>query len=73
MIMGSYPCCDGPPFLGAPERPGIFFAKEKCEHCGAAVWHKFSRLDPCSWKEEDFLKEFEVDHETMKITPKTEH
>lgn len=66
MIFGSYPCCDGSLTLSMPERTPAF-APEDCPHCGAKVWHVFSRLEPCTYTEEEFLKLYEIDHEQRKI------
>ena len=69
MMIGSYPCCDGELWIPMPDRtpsysPGV------CPHCGAKVWHRFSRLDPMTYTEEDFLRRFTVDVETTQITAK---
>lgn len=59
-IWGDYPCCGGDLCLSLPDNaPG--FAPEDCPHCGARVWHWFSRLNPESWTEADFLERYEVD------------
>lgn len=69
MILGEYPCCDEPLMIQVPDKTPSF-ASEKCPNCGATVWHKFSRLDPESWTEKEFLKNYDVDHDTKKITQK---
>lgn len=69
MILGSYPCCEGPLALDVPDMTPAF-SKERCPHCGAVVWHKFSRVDPCSWTEADFLSEYVVDDATHQIEPR---
>lgn len=72
MIFGSYPCCNEPLALALPSGKHKLpaYASETCPHCGATVWHKFSRWDPISWTEEDFLKEFEIDPETKMVKPR---
>lgn len=72
MIFGEYPCCGGALTLGLPKGKHKLpaYAKEECPHCGAIVWHKFSRWDPMSWTEEDFLAEFDIDEKTGMVTPK---
>jgi hypothetical protein len=69
MIFGDYPCCNAPLAIAMPERPGFF--RELCPACGTAVWHKMSRLDPQSWTEVDFLKEYRVDEVTNQVTELT--
>lgn len=69
MIFGEYPCCDGPLSLEVPDRSGVF-SREVCPHCGHAVWHWLSRIDPKSYLEEEFLDLYEVDHETRRVVPK---
>ncbi len=69
MIHGEYPCCNGAMALTMPDNaPG--FAKEDCPHCGAVIWHWFSRVDPMSYTEAGFLARFDVDDETRSITPR---
>jgi hypothetical protein len=65
MIMGEYPCCNGPLHLAVPD--GYGFAPEDCPHCGARVWHHFSRIVPETWMEADFLEKYEVIEETKEI------
>ena len=67
MMIGEYPCCDGPLMIALPDGELPKVAHDICEHCGAKVWHHFSRVDPKSWTDEDFLKEFEVDEEARSI------
>lgn len=69
MIFGNYPCCDGELTLSMPDQTPTF-AKENCPHCGELVWHKFSRIEPQSFTEAQFLDEYEVDDESMSITRK---
>lgn len=69
-MLGEYPCCDGPLMIAVPDVDLPKFKPDTCEHCGAKIWHKFSRLDPVTWTEEDFLQEYDVNEETKKITPK---
>jgi hypothetical protein len=66
-MIGEYPCCGGSLFLNHPEDRMPSFAPEDCPHCGAKVWHQFSRIWPMSFTEADFLAEFEVDHEKHTI------
>ena len=47
MMIGSYPCCEGDLWIPMPERTPAY-APEACPHCGAKVWHRFSRLEPKS-------------------------
>jgi hypothetical protein len=85
-IIGEYPCCDAPLFLQFDENPGArplpYFACQDCPHCGAKVWHKIARLDPQSWTDEDFLKDYEVTGGEVKeknpstpvlVDPETKH
>lgn len=65
MIFGDYPCCNASLAIAMSERAGYF--RELCPSCGTAVWHKMSRLDPQSWTEVDFLKEYRVDEATKQI------
>lgn len=67
MILGEYPCCDGPLSLGVPERTPCFLP-QTCPHCGTKVWHLLSRTDPESWIESEFLRLYEVNEETRHIT-----
>jgi len=69
MIIGSYPCCDGSLCLAMPAKTPAF-AQEDCPHCGAKVWHRFSRIETMSWTEADFLAEHVVDHDTHQIHAK---
>lgn len=79
MMIGSYPCCGGSLALAMPtEAPGYAalpaYSREECPHCGAIVWHRFSRWDPMSWTELDFLAEHTVDlgRRIIKAKPGTE-
>lgn len=65
MIFGSYPCCNAPLSIAMTERAG--FIRELCPHCGFPVWHHMSRLDPESWTEEEFLKEYRVNEVTKQV------
>lgn len=69
MMIGDYPCCGGSLMIELPEQTPTF-AKDNCEHCGAVVWYRFSRLDPKSWTEDAFLAEHDIDEEKRTITPK---
>lgn len=68
MMAGGYPCCDGPLLLAMPDRTPAY-AEEECPHCGARVWHRFSRIDPMSFTESEFLARFAVDREVGTVTP----
>lgn len=69
MMVGSYPCCGGHLMIELPSKtPSL--APDECEHCGAPVWHLFSRLAPQTWTEQRFLELFDVDKETKVVTPK---
>lgn len=63
MIFGEYPCCGGPLCLGVPERTPAY-APEDCPHCGAKVWHVFSRVDPETYLEAEFLAKYEINEAT---------
>lgn len=67
MILGSYPCCDGALSLALPKGDLPKYGKEACPHCGATVWHRFARLDPESFTEEQFLERYRVDEATNTI------
>jgi hypothetical protein len=69
MMIGSYPCCNGGLLIPMPDKTPAY-APEDCPHCGARVWHRFSRVDPQSWTEADFLAEHDVDAEKHTIEPK---
>ena len=68
MIIGTYPCCDETLVL---EYGGPGFCKEDCPHCGTTVWHKISNFDPCSYTEEQFLAEFDINESTRTIKEKS--
>ena len=69
MMIGSYPCCDGNLWIPMPDKTPAY-AAEDCPHCGAKVWHLFSRVNPTTWTEADFLAEHDINHETKIITRK---
>lgn len=69
MMIGGYPCCNGSLWLPMPDKTPAYLP-EDCPHCGAKVWHRFSRVDPMSWLEADFLAEFDVDMEKKSVEPK---
>jgi hypothetical protein len=69
VIIGTYPCCNGNLWHSMPDRSPAYLP-EDCPHCGARVWHRFSRVQSTSWTEADFLAEHDVDIETRMITPK---
>lgn len=64
--MGDYPCCGELLCLSCPEKTPAFLP-ENCPNCGKKVWHYLSRLDPCSYTEEEFNAEFEVNEEEKSI------
>lgn len=68
-MIGEYPCCGGDLMIELPDNTPTF-APEDCPHCGKRVWHKFSRLVPQSWTEEDFLAIYEVDEADKTLTPR---
>lgn len=70
MMIGNYPCCDAPLMIVLPGCRLPVISSELCPGCGAKVWHKFSRIDPESWTDEAFLKEWKVDEETKQIKPR---
>lgn len=72
MMIGSYPCCDGRLLISMPEEDIRLpaYAPDICEHCGERVWHRFSRVNPTTWTEAEFLEEYDVDKATNIITPK---
>lgn len=70
MIFGNYPCCNGELCLSMPEKTPTS-APENCPHCGKRVWHIFSRLEPMSYTEKDFLKSYEVDEITKAVTKRS--
>jgi hypothetical protein len=59
-MFGEYPCCGAALAIALPEKTPAYMP-ESCPSCGAKVWHRFSRIEPQSWTEADFLAEFEVD------------
>lgn len=69
MIFGTYPCCGGSLCHSMPDRSPAYLP-EDCPHCGARVWHRFSRVQSTSWTEADFLTEHDVDMTARKVTPK---
>lgn len=70
-MTGDYPCCDGPLMLPMPDMRLPVVERATCEHCGAVVWHQFSRVDPKSWTDEQFRDEHHVDDETKSVRRKT--
>ena len=71
MIIGSYPCCDGPLFLSMPDEAPCW-GKGPCEHCGSMVWHWLSRIDPTSYTQEQFDAEFVVDEDLTQVRRKSD-
>lgn len=73
MIIGECPYsdCTEPLMVGVDESAQLpAFYPHYCEGCGRKIWTKMTRVDPASWTEEDFLKDFNVDEETKHITEK---
>lgn len=71
MIFGEYPCCGEALTIELPEKVPSF-APEQCPHCGAKIWHYFSRFDPKSYTEAEFLNLYLVDDHTKTITLRSE-
>jgi hypothetical protein len=69
MILGNCIYCDEP-FSFSVDPVGM--RRHKCEACKKIMWTRTSRIDSWSMKEEDFLKEYEVNEETKEITKKEE-
>lgn len=69
MMIGEYPCCEGELWLSMPDKTPTF-APEDCPHCGAKVWHVFSRWSPQTYLEKDFLEKYEVNSKTKTIKDK---
>lgn len=69
MIIGSCPYkgCDEPLMLDHGDAPLPAYHRHKCTGCKKFIWTKFSRIDPCSWTERNFLKEYKVDKKTKQI------
>lgn len=67
MIVGSYPCCDEPLMKAIAEGRLPVMEKESCPHCGKTVWHWHSRINPASYTQEQFDKEFEFVDNVIKI------
>ena len=67
MIIGKYPCCGAHLMIELPEGELPKIAWENCTECGTKVYHKFSRIDPKSWTEEGFLREYEIDEKTKSV------
>jgi hypothetical protein len=72
-MFGNYPCCDGPLAIGLDDeettKTPVYFP-EDCPHCGAKVWHIYSRVWPQTFLEADFFKEYDVDFETRIVKSK---
>lgn len=61
VMVGTSPCCGAPLLIALPPGPLPRFARDVCDSCGARLWHRFSRVNPETWTEEQFLVAFEVD------------
>lgn len=65
MIFGDYPCCGEVLSISMTNPDGIDLAGKTvphtCEHCGAKVWTRFSRINPKTWTDKEFREEFDVD------------
>ena len=44
--------------------------KHKCEKCGKTIWIVHSNIDPVSYTDEDFKKEYSIDEKTKVLTKK---
>jgi hypothetical protein len=67
MMLGVYPCCNGVLCLVLPpETPK--FQREECPHCGKIVWHKYSRIEPMTYMEADFLALYTIDEANKLIS-----
>lgn len=53
-----------------PDKTPVYF-REECPNCKTPVWHCLSRIDPKTYLEPDFLREFEIDAETKTINKRT--
>ena len=42
---------------------------EECD-CGKKVWHVFSKIEPMSYLEKDFLEKYDVDYENRIVNKK---
>lgn len=69
MIIGTYPCCNGTMAIDIGEGKGQY-APHTCDHCGATVWTRFSRINPETWTDADFRQEFAVDDVKRTVTAK---
>lgn len=69
MIIGSCPYndCKGEVFLGCDDWKMPSLYKHFCEDCKRAIWTKITRVDPQSWTEEEFLRNFVIDEENKSI------
>jgi len=69
MIIGSCPYkgCNESFMLDHGDAPLPAYNRHKCEGCKKFIWTKFSRINPCSWTEKNFLKEYKVDKKTNQI------
>lgn len=72
MIFGTCPYedCDGSLWLPA-EPEGVKYERHECETCHRVIWTRYSRLDPWSMTEAEFLAAYEVDEATRTIQPKS--
>jgi len=69
MIIGTCPYegCEGRVWEAIADLPLPKYQKHICEECKRVIWTKHSRIDPCSWTEENFLKEYRVNKKTRII------
>ena len=73
MIIGECPYnnCNEPLMIGVEDGAQLpAFYPHYCEGCKRKIWTKMTRIDPASWTEEDFLRDFNVNEETKNITEK---
>jgi len=67
-----YDDCDAFISVGVPDKTPAF-TRFVCNECDRVVWYKLSRIDPVAYTESQFLRDFDVDEETMKIIDKNKN
>lgn len=70
MVIGicAYEGCTEGLMLNIPNIPLPAFVPHDCEGCGREMWTKLSRVDPKSYTQENFLKEYSINEKTKQIT-----
>lgn len=68
MIIGECPYGDCEYIMFTPIAPHYGFSREICKGCKRPVWIEHTRISPGAYTEEGFCKEFDVDHESRKIS-----